>query len=342
MQTVLGPIDPHGLGITSMHEHVLIDLDCYFRAPEEASERWHIREPVSMDGLGSMGQRWWYNSDNCQLFDERAGAEELGRWFTAGGGSVVDTTSIGIGRDPLALARISRATGVGIVMGASHYVPVTYDDDLHARPEQEVADSIVRDIDVGVGETGIRAGIIGEVGNFWPTVETSRKVLRASAAASARTGAAVTIHPGFSDEALMHHMSDLADGGADPARVIMGHVDTMSVEAVREVAETGAFVQYDTFGLEDTLWGEVAGQDTAIPSDEQRIERIAQLIDWGHEDRVLVAHDVCFKTMCSRYGGKGYAHILESIVPRMRRRGLADRTVRKLLIDNPRRALTFP
>ena len=342
VQTVLGPIDPGELGITSMHEHVLIDLRCYFRAPGEASERGHVDAPVSLERLGSLGRRWWYNSENCTMLDERVGAEELGRWRTAGGASVVDVTSIGIARDPLALARVSRASGVAIVMGASHYVPVTYTDDLHAVAEDELAESIARDVEVGVGDTGVRAGVIGEVGNFWPTNDTSRKVLRASGAASARTGAAVTVHPGFVDEAMMHHVADLAAGGADPSRMIMGHVDTMSVEAIGEVADAGAYVQFDTFGLEDTLWGEVHDQDTAIPTDEQRLDRIERLVEWGHEDRVLVAHDVCFRSMLAGGGGKGFAHLLENIVPRMRRRGMGGRLVQKLLVDNPARALAFP
>jgi phosphotriesterase-related protein len=137
-------------------------------------------------------------------------------------------------------------------------------------------------------------------------------------------------------------MTDLVKAGADPSRIVMGHLDTMGTDAVRRVAEAGAFVQYDTFGLEDTLWGEVAGQATAIPSDVQRMERIEQLIEWGYEDRILIAHDVCFKSMLSRFGGKGYFHILESIVPRMRRRGLSERSMRSILVDNPGRVLTFP
>ena len=342
VQTVLGPVDPSALGLTSMHEHALIDVRCYFQMPDEATERWYVDAPVTMDILGNLGKRWWYNQDNNTLLDEGVQTEELRRWFLAGGGSVVDTTSIGIARDPLALARISRATGVNVVMGASHYVPLTYTEDLRCRSEDEIAESIIRDITVGVGDTGIRAGIIGEVGNFWPTSETSRKILRASARASAETGAAITLHPGFHDDALMHHMSDLVEAGADPSRIVMGHVDTMAIDAVRRVAETGAFVQYDTFGLEDTLWGEVAGQATPVPSDVERMERIEQLIDWGHEDRILIAHDVCFKSMLSRYGGKGYSHVLESIVPRMRRRGYSERSVRSILVDNPMRVLTFP
>ena len=328
--------------MTSMHEHALIDLGCYFQMPEEATERDRIHQPVSMERLGTLGRGWWYNRDNCTMLDERTAAEELTKWRLAGGGTVVDTTSLGIGRDPLALSRISRASGVGIVMGASHYVPDTYDQSLHARGQDEIADSIVRDVETGVDETGIRAGIIGEVGNYWPTNETSRRILRASAEASARTGAAVTLHPGFSDDALMHHMSDLLGAGADPGRIIMGHVDTMSVGAVREVAQTGAYVQFDTFGFEDTLWAETAGQEADIPSDDDRIDKIFELLEWGFQDRLLIAHDVCFKTMLIRYGGKGFAHLIENIVPRMRRRGISQSAIEAILIDNPRRALTFP
>ncbi len=341
VQTVTGLIGPDELGMTSMHEHVLIDLRCYFEMPGEASERWYVDAPFTMDIRGNIGKRWWYNSDVNLLLDEITQREELRKWYLAGGGSVVDTTSIGIARDPLALARISRATGVNIVMGASYYVPPSYPPDMDDRSEQEIAESIVRDLTVGVKDTGIKAGIIGEVGNFWPTNETSRKILRASAQASKETGAAITIHPGFHDDALMHHLNDLMEGGADPSRIVMGHLDTLGMDAIREAAETGAYLQYDTFAFEDTIWGEVAGQWTPVPTDVQRMERIEQLIEWGYEDRVLIAHDVCFKYMLTRYGGKGYSHIIDSIVPRMRRRGFSQDSIDNILIENPARVLTF-
>jgi phosphotriesterase-related protein len=327
--------------MTSMHEHVLIDLRCYFEMPEEATERWYIDAPLTMDIRGNIGQRWWYNTDVMLLLDENAQREELRNWYLAGGGSVVDATSNGIARDPLALARISRATGINIVMGASHYVPATYTPELIARSQDDVTESIVRDVTLGVGDTGVKAGIIGEVGNFWPTIETSRKILRASAQASVETGAPILIHPGFHDDALMHHMDDLIGAGADPSRIVMGHLDSFSMDAIRQVAETGAYLEHDAFGFEDTSWGEVAGQSAAIPSDVQRMERLGQLIEWGFEDRILVAHDVCFKSMLTRYGGKGYAHIIESIVPRMRRRGFSQQNIDNILIENPKRVLAF-
>ena len=342
IQTVLGLIEPDELGITLTHEHALIDLSCYFVMPEEATERWYIDKPFTMDIRGNIGKRWSHNKDIQLLIDEKDQTEEIYKYYLAGGNSFVDTTSIGIGRDPLALARMSRATGLNIIMGASHYVPVSYPDDMDERSEQQITDQIIGDITVGVKDTGIKSGIIGEVGNFWPTNETSRKILRASAHASVETGAAILIHPGFHPDALMHHLNDLIEAGADPSRVIMGHLDTFpNMDVIKQIADTGAYLEYDTFGSEDTVWGAVADQPIFIPTDVQRMQRIENLIEWGYESQIVIAQDVCFKHWATKYGGKGYAHILENIVPRMRKRGFSNENIDNILIENPKRILTF-
>ena len=342
IQTVLGLIEPDQLGITVSHEHALIDLSCYFEMPEEASERWYVDAPLTMDIRGNIGKRWAHNRDIQLLIDERVQTEEVYRYYLAGGHSIVDTTSIGIGRDPLALARMSRATGLNLILGGSHYVPVSYPPDMDDRSEQEVTDAIVRDVSVGVKDTGVKVGIIGEVGNFWPTNETSRKILRASAYAAQLTGAPILIHPGFHPDSLMHHISDLIEAGAKPHRIVMGHLDTFpNMDLIREIAETGVNLEYDTFGSEDTVWGAVADQPIFIPTDVQRMERLEELMALGYEDRILIAQDVCFKTGLTRYGGKGYAHILESIVPRMRKRGFSQQNIDNILVENPKRILTF-
>ena len=342
IQTVLGLIEPSELGITLTHEHALIDLSCYFVMPEEATERWYVDKPLTMEILGGIHNRWANNKDLQLLIDEKDQTEEIYKYYLAGGNSFVDTTSIGIGRDPLALARMSRATGLNIIMGASHYVPVSYPDDMDERSEQQITDQIIGDITVGVKDTGIKSGIIGEVGNFWPTNETSRKILRASAHASVETGAAILIHPGFHPDALMHHLNDLIEAGADPSRVIMGHLDTFpNMDVIKQIADTGAYLEYDTFGSEDTVWGAVADQPIFIPTDVQRMQRIENLIEWGYESQIVIAQDVCFKHWATKYGGKGYAHILENIVPRMRKRGFSNENIDNILIENPKRILTF-
>ncbi len=54
---------------------------------------------------------------------------------------------------------------------------------LFGVPEGDIAEAIVRDIEVGVDGSDIRAGIIGEVGCSWPMHPDEAKSLRASARA---------------------------------------------------------------------------------------------------------------------------------------------------------------
>ena len=76
-------------------------------------------------------------------------------------------------------------------------------------------------------------------------------------------------------------------------------------------------------------------------TDTQRVDIMVRLIEMGYADRILLSHDVSFKTRLSGYGGSGYAHILLSIVPEMRRKGIPEELISQILITNPTRALTF-
>ena len=343
VQTVLGPIEPQSLGVTIMHEHLLIDMTCYHVVPDEASERAWIDAPLTIERLGGIVPRIESNLANMRLWDIDATIEEVSRYRYAGGLSVVDVTSVGIARDPLGLARISRATGLNIVMGGSYYVPVSHPPDMDNKTEDEIAAEIVRDITVGVGETGVRTGIIGEIGNLWPLSENEKKVLRASAHAQAETGAPISIHPGLNDGSPQEILDILVAAGADPRRVVMGHLGmaVRDLAALKSLAETGCFLEYDHFGsFEDTSMRYLDWQDFVI-SDSQEIDVLQFLIDEGHMGQIVISHDVCYNYQHARFGGKGFAHILENIVPRMRRRGFTDDQIDAMLVDNPRRALTF-
>ena len=342
VQTVLGPVSPQSLGITLMHEHLVVDLECNFQQPDEASERAWVHAPISMDRLGGLVRRSYYNLDTIRMWDTDAAINEVLLYKYAGGSSLVDTTSIGIGRDPLALAHISRATGLNIVMGGSYYVPSSHPSDMHEKSEDEITAEIIRDITVGVGETGVRMGIIGEVGMSWPLTDNLRKVLRASARAQAETGAPITIHPGAQDLATHGILDVLVAAGAEPERTIMGHLGLSVTDraALKSLAETGCFLEYDHLGtFEDT--SKTYPRRDYVVSDVQEMEKLEFLIGEGHLDQVLIAHDVCYKYHHTRYGGKGFAHILDNIVPRMRKRGFTDDQINAMLVDNPRRALTF-
>jgi phosphotriesterase-related protein len=342
VQTVLGPIEPGQMGVTLTHEHLLIDLDGYFSQAEEASMRLYADRPVTMDILGKMGKLWFRNHANLKVLDEQLAIKEALRFRHAGGDSMVDTTSIGIARDPLALTRISRATGLNVVMGGSYYIPLFHPADMDEREEGAIEDEIVRDITVGVGDTGVRSGVIGEIGCMAPLDANVTKVLRASARASVRTGAPITIHPGFAETSPAEILDVLIEAGADASQIIMGHIGPVvkDMGILRDVASSGCYIQHDLFGYESTnheYLGRIGGQI----SDAQRIERLEHLVEHGHEDQLLVAQDRCSLIHLERYGGPGYAHILEGIVPRMKKRGFSQDLVDKILIGNPAKALAF-
>ena len=345
IQTVLGPIDPAQLGITMAHEHLVVDVECNFIMPEEATAKSMIDMKVSQDNIRDATKYWTTMKDNTHLYNEKKTIEEVYKYRLAGGNSIVDVTSIGIGRDPLALARISRATDLNIVMGGSYYVPLSYPKDMDSKTEDSIHEGIVQDIESGVGETGIKTGVIGEIGNHFPMSNNEAKVLRASARAQIETGAPILIHPGFHKDSPKAIMKTLLGAGANPENTIVGHLAiTFDLNTILELAQSGCYLEFDTFGIEWTSMSAAQSTDDTgytVPSDNERLDMLESLIDAGYEDRILLAQDNFIKIQMTEFGGKGYAHILENIVPRMKSRNWPDSVIDKILINNPSRAFSF-
>ena len=339
-QTVLGAIRPEELGPTMTHEHLIIDFTLMFQPPDDPSSPGPAFEPVSMENLAWVRYNYFSNHDNLLLMDEETAIREALLYKRAGGGTLVEVSTIGLSRDPGALQRISRATGLNIVMGAGFYVDGVHPDGMDERSESELADRIAGEVLDGVDGTGIRAGIIGEIGCSWPLTANEHKVLRAAAAAQRRTGAAILIHPGRDQDAPGQVMDVLASAGADLGRVVMGHLDrTVSdLDALLDIAARGCYLEYDLFGLESSYY---PLGDMDMPSDAQRLGFIRRLIAEGYAERIVVGHDIYSKHRLVSYGGHGYGHFLQNIVPRMRKKGFAREHIDAITVDNPRRVLTF-
>jgi phosphotriesterase-related protein len=340
VHTVLGPVAPQDLGPTTTHEHLLIDFLCMFHPPTEATELHRAYQPVRIENLGSVRYDPFSNRDNLMLLDEETAISETHLYKRAGGGAIVDATTIGIGRDPLALARISRATGVNVVMGAGYYVEASHDETMDGKSDADIAAEMIADLTTGVGDTGVPAGIIGELGCTWPLTDNERKVLRAGARAQQATGASILVHPGRNQQAPAQILDVLADAGADVERVIMGHLDRTvpDVDILLDLARRGCYLEYDLFGWESSNY---PLSDVDMPSDAQRIGYVQLLIDEGYVERIVLAQDICFKHRLTRYGGDGYHHILEHIVPRMRQKSISQEQIDTMVVANPARILMF-
>ena len=175
VQTVLGCIDAHDLGVTLAHDHVLIDGTFMYAEPEEMSQKSRAHEKITLQNRGWVAYNWTSNRDNVELKSEDVAVEELKHFVAAGGRSIIDPTNIGLGRDPNALARVARLTGMNVVMGAGYYIGNTHPPDMSDRSEESIADEIISDIETGVGDTTIQAGLIGEIGCTYPWLDNEKK-----------------------------------------------------------------------------------------------------------------------------------------------------------------------
>src|SRR4030095_11487149 len=216
IQTVLGAVAPDAIGITLPHEHLLIDFKVMFAEPAAAADKARAREPVSLANLGWVRQHFNANLDNLRLQDEQVAQDEILLFKEAGGRTVVDPTPRTIGRDPRALARIARATGLSVVMGAGYYVAASHPPDMDRRTVDDLAREMIADVTTGVGDTGVRAGLLGEIGCTYPWTDNEKKVLRAGVAAQRGAGAAAMVHPGRHPRMPMEIVEFVAKEGGDP------------------------------------------------------------------------------------------------------------------------------
>jgi phosphotriesterase-related protein len=308
VQTVLGPIDPGDLGFTLPHEHTQISL-------------WHI--PA----------RW----DYWQLTrDEPLILEELAAFREAGGGGIVDLTMPGVGRDPVWLAGIARASGLSVVMGCGWYRGAYYPAEtlIDRRSVDDLADELVREATDGVGDTGIRPGIIGEIGTDKPWVSAlEERVHRAAARAARRTGLGLTTHSVLSPVGL-EQLRIFEDEGADPSRVVVGHADSYPhLDHYLAIIERGASIEFDFLGMSFTP-AERHGEGRIV-------ELLCELLSRGHVEHILLSQDVCHDSQLQRYGGNGYTYLASAFLPRLRDAGVSEAEIETLTVANPRRLLSI-
>jgi phosphotriesterase-related protein len=332
VMTVLGPIAADDLGVTLPHEHILNDCRCWWHRPTEPTRRHLATEPVHQGIIGELRMDPFVNLDNCALDDEPLAIAELLAFKHEGGASVVDPTCRGIGRNPPALQRIARATGLNIVMGSGYYLQSSHPPSLAGMSVDAIADEIVAEAIDGI--EGTRIGLIGEIGVSSDFTPDEEKSLRGAARAQARTRLPLMVHlPGWFR--LGTAVLDIVEEeGGSLHHTVLCHMNPSFADLDYQTAcaARGAFIEYDMIGM-DYFY---ADQQVQCPSDEEVAGAIARLVAAGLGTRLLLSQDVFLKMMLTRYGGFGYAHVLRHFVPRLRRQGVPEAAISAMLIDNPR------
>ncbi|XP_030055487.1 N-acetyltaurine hydrolase isoform X2 [Microcaecilia unicolor] len=339
--TVLGPRQPSELGRTLTHEHLTMTFNCCY-CPPPAGQEALSEEPISMKNLFWLKQNPYSNKENLQLNQEiEAVKEELLHYKAVGGGAIVENTTTGISRDVKKLKWLAEETGVHIISGAGFYVDSTHSSETRSMSVEQLTEILVNEVQRGADGTDIKCGVIGEIGCSWPLTESEGKVLQATAHAQTQLGCPVIIHPGRNSCAPFQIIRILQEAGADISKTVMSHLDRTIFDenTLLEFATLGCYLEYDLFGTE--LLNYRFNPAIDMPSDNDRIKNLRTLVDHGYEDQIVIAHDIHTKNRLVKYGGHGYSHILTNIVPKMLLRGISQGAVDKILVENPKRWLTF-
>ncbi|MGW0899778.1 phosphotriesterase family protein [Streptomyces goshikiensis] len=303
LRTVLGPLAPSAVrGPALAHEHLVLDL-------RRAGDGGAALDPAA-DGPDV----------TAELAALRA---EFGLSL------VVELTCRGMGRDAAALARISGACGVPVVAGTGWYHEGFHPAEVGRADVAELAATLIAEIEGGIGATGIRPGVIGEVGSHGdrPGGPEARSLLAAARAATA-TGLSVATHAGLGRGGRAQ-LELLTGAGLAPHRICVGHQDLLDDSAAhRELAAAGAYVAFDTVGKEH------------YRSDTVRLRLLLALLEAGYADRALLSCDVSRRGYLSARGGQGYGHLFRSFLPRLRAAGVGEDLIDLMTRRNVLRFLT--
>lgn len=337
VQTISGPVPATALGTTLIHEHLMVNLRCYW-SPSDDPEAAFL--PLATERLGRIRANPFAVRDNLLIDEPHVAAGELLRYREAGGATIVDATPPGLGRDPRTLEWLASETGVNVVAGCGYYIKETHPPGMDAKSVDDLAGEMIRDITEGMDGTGLKAGVIGEIGvATCPMDPVERRVLEAAAIVQQETGYAIVAHSAPGSESPFEVLGVLAAAGADLTRVVQSHLDDRfrtDIDKYRRVAEMGANLGIDTFGRE--LY--YSARRRQLPPDELRVAAIVALIEAGLTDHIFPAQDICFKHELGTYGGHGYDHFLRHIVPRLEHLGVSDGEFDRMLRLNPARVLS--
>lgn len=300
IQTVLGKLEPQELGVCACHEHLYVDLS-----------------------------RVKKNEDTC-LQDIELIMEDLESFAALGGKAIVEVTNEGMGRDAQQLAEISRKTGLQIIASTGCYKDPFIPDDKKEWNRDQFAEWMITEIKEGIGETGIKPGVIGEIGsslNEFKPIET--ELFHGAIEAAKTTKLPLSTHTTLGTCAL-EQIDLFQKEGLFLEKVIIGHQDlNTNDEVVLEVLNSGAFAAMDTIGKEN------------YRADEDRIRSLLTFIEKGFENQLLLSSDLTRKSHLKSHGGQGYDIVLRSFIPALISHGVSSSIINKLLVTNPQKAFSI-
>jgi len=300
IQTVVGSIEPDDLGWTLAHEHFFTKT---------------------------------YDAPGMYLGDPAIAEAELKDAYRVGTRSVIDLTTVDLGRDPQRLRTLAESTGVNIIMGTGWYVHKTYPDSIAFTSTNALSEILLAEIENGVD--GIFPGVIGEIGIAGDALEArEERVFRAVARAHNRSGLPIFIHQQRTFSGPLA-LEILLEEGVEAKRVVFCHMDSITdLQAHERAVELGVWLSYDR----------IQGWDLVHQLRPWEVDHRVNLLERAQRDsymdRILLSTDCCVLGDLRRYGGPGYAYTHGDFAALLRSHDFTDIELDQLFHANPKSVLT--
>lgn len=282
-------------GITLCHEHMYIDLS-------------GIKE-----------------NEDCKLDCQEETIKEMREIYASGVRNIIEVTNIGIGRNLNYIKKIQEETNINFLLSTGFYKEPFLPKEVNSKTNRELADIMIKEIDLGIDDTDIKASIIGEIGTSKNCMtDLEKKVFEASAIAHMETGVPITTHTTLGTYG-MEQVQLFKYYGVDLSKVVIGHVDLSGdLGYILRLIDQGIYVQFDTIGKVNYLY------------ENKRVDLLYEIIARNLEERVLLSVDITRKSHLKYKGGIGYNYLFETFIPMLRERGVKENSLTKILVENPK------
>ena len=341
IQTVTGILQAEEVQRICVHEHLILDMTHEAIEPTTPESKRLFWDDVRMEHLGMLRHNPYVVRTNLVLDSVPDAVEEVKPLMAAGCNLLLDLTSVGLGRDVVKLQEISRESGLNVVCGCGLFVHDSKVAPYKDWSVEHITAAMLKEIREGVGETGIRPGVIGEIGTSEILYPMEQRALLAAANTSLETGLPVYIHTYPWSRAGIEAVDLLLKEGVKPHNICICHLDVCFDEGtIFRALDRGVYVEFDNLSKEfyfPSDDGAFAGGP--FETDVARVHMLKRLVEYGYGDRLLLANDLCLKASLHKYGGDGYDYVFNHFAMMMRMEGIDDNNIGKLLDVNPRRFL---
>jgi phosphotriesterase-related protein len=308
IESVLGPLDTNDMGFTLSHEHIL---------------------------TASAGIQYVYPEFIDRDYTIKRGIADMKAAYAEGLRTIVDVTTLDLGRDIRMLEQVSRESGVNIICATGIWrdIPRAF---WVAKPD-DIARLFIREIETGIEGTGIKAAIIKVANDMGGVSPEGEIILRAAARAQKATGVPISTHTWAPERVGEQQVRIFEDEGVDLNRVYVGHSnDTTDIAYLTGLLAKGVWIGLDRYP---------GGLNNDTPKWEQRTETVKRLIDAGYAHKIMLGHDWSVTlTIASaevrkardEYNPDGYLFITRKVLPKLRSMGVSDATINQIMVENPK------